>query len=334
MNRGYVYFSKTLFVFSLLSCSFVSSSSALSGADARTTHVARKIVDAWMEERRVDSKKLHGKYIDAYERTVRSVANALSSLEYDMRDYGVQKVTSTPVYSHRCEKCLKSFTNNDRVGALSCGHLVHPNCADYLVYCPVCFSHDVHLAKIYNSKYQVPGCTETHGYSPSKPTTSYSSTSQAKYSPNCSSCGREFFGEERVGVLSCCGLVGHPECLRSLLEKTRKECPFCEKKNVFVSKIYDSKEKVPGYYSSPSAPSAPSSYSYSYQKESSTPPAPSSYSSSSSASAVGQTCSICFEEVQSGESSRVLSCGHGFHSDCINPWLERNRTCPNCRANV
>jgi hypothetical protein len=27
----------------------------------------------------------------------------------------------------------------------------------------------------------------------------------------------------------------------------------------------------------------------------------------------------------------VLDCGHAFHSACVEGWLHRNITCPNCR---
>ena len=39
-------------------------------------------------------------------------------------------------------------------------------------------------------------------------------------------------------------------------------------------------------------------------------------------------CSVCLDE--SGL-SKTLSCGHSFHEDCIDKWLEDNNTCPNCR---
>lgn len=38
-------------------------------------------------------------------------------------------------------------------------------------------------------------------------------------------------------------------------------------------------------------------------------------------------CTICHEEVR----VQTLQCGHTFHDGCIEPWLARRRTCPNCR---
>lgn len=47
-------------------------------------------------------------------------------------------------------------------------------------------------------------------------------------------------------------------------------------------------------------------------------------------------CSICIEEFEDGETIRVLpKCKHGFHFDCIKPWLtERQSCCPLCKTNV
>lgn len=42
-------------------------------------------------------------------------------------------------------------------------------------------------------------------------------------------------------------------------------------------------------------------------------------------------CSICLEESKVGERMRTLVCGHGFHTACIDNWLWRQSTCPNCK---
>jgi hypothetical protein len=39
-------------------------------------------------------------------------------------------------------------------------------------------------------------------------------------------------------------------------------------------------------------------------------------------------CSICLESLLD---SKQLSCGHSFHEPCIDPWLQTNGSCPNCR---
>eukprot|EP01084_Bolivina_argentea_P037088 68545_1 len=45
-------------------------------------------------------------------------------------------------------------------------------------------------------------------------------------------------------------------------------------------------------------------------------------------------CSICLEPLQNNQQKRYLPCTHGFHSDCIDPWLGTHRTCPVCRFDL
>ncbi|KAJ6443791.1 RING finger domain protein [Purpureocillium lavendulum] len=41
------------------------------------------------------------------------------------------------------------------------------------------------------------------------------------------------------------------------------------------------------------------------------------------------TCSICTESFVQDSRVRLLCCGHGFHPECVDPWLlERSATCP------
>ncbi|XP_009334906.1 E3 ubiquitin-protein ligase CIP8 [Pyrus x bretschneideri] len=42
-------------------------------------------------------------------------------------------------------------------------------------------------------------------------------------------------------------------------------------------------------------------------------------------------CAICKDMVNVGEISKKLPCGHGYHGDCIVPWLSSRNTCPVCR---
>ncbi|XP_057953134.1 E3 ubiquitin-protein ligase SDIR1-like [Malania oleifera] len=46
------------------------------------------------------------------------------------------------------------------------------------------------------------------------------------------------------------------------------------------------------------------------------------------------TCSICLEQVNRGELVRSLPCLHQFHSNCIDPWLRQQGTCPVCKLRV
>lgn len=47
------------------------------------------------------------------------------------------------------------------------------------------------------------------------------------------------------------------------------------------------------------------------------------------------TCTICHEDILVIEEHiKTKPCGHLFHSACINKWLCRETTCPNCRETV
>lgn len=43
-------------------------------------------------------------------------------------------------------------------------------------------------------------------------------------------------------------------------------------------------------------------------------------------------CAVCFELMDAANPLRRLSCGHGFHHSCISQWLQRNASCPLCKA--
>ncbi|XP_055688442.1 E3 ubiquitin-protein ligase TRAIP-like isoform X2 [Lutzomyia longipalpis] len=42
-------------------------------------------------------------------------------------------------------------------------------------------------------------------------------------------------------------------------------------------------------------------------------------------------CSICTESLRPNVDFSANSCGHSFHSQCIQQWIQRNPTCPQCR---
>ncbi|KAL0311018.1 UNVERIFIED_CONTAM: RING-H2 finger protein ATL54 [Sesamum angustifolium] len=47
------------------------------------------------------------------------------------------------------------------------------------------------------------------------------------------------------------------------------------------------------------------------------------------------TCAICLQDLEDGESARLLpSCEHFFHLQCIDQWLTRQGNCPICRKDV
>lgn len=42
-------------------------------------------------------------------------------------------------------------------------------------------------------------------------------------------------------------------------------------------------------------------------------------------------CAICMEDFEDQEEIKFLLCTHRFHSQCIDPWLEKHTTCPVCK---
>ena len=43
-------------------------------------------------------------------------------------------------------------------------------------------------------------------------------------------------------------------------------------------------------------------------------------------------CVICLSNLNSG--CKLLSCGHSFHKECINRWLNLKTSCPVCRKQI
>ncbi|TKY66536.1 putative RING-H2 finger protein ATL19 [Spatholobus suberectus] len=53
------------------------------------------------------------------------------------------------------------------------------------------------------------------------------------------------------------------------------------------------------------------------------------------ASLCDNECAICLEDFKKGEECLIFSvCGHTFHCDCINYWLQEKPSCPICRHYV
>ncbi|CAN6274581.1 unnamed protein product [Urochloa humidicola] len=49
----------------------------------------------------------------------------------------------------------------------------------------------------------------------------------------------------------------------------------------------------------------------------------------------GGECAVCLDAFQAGDRCRALpGCEHGFHAQCVDPWLRKSRVCPVCRAVV
>jgi len=47
-----------------------------------------------------------------------------------------------------------------------------------------------------------------------------------------------------------------------------------------------------------------------------------------------ETCSLCIKEFKEKQELRKVPCGHRFHKKCIDDWLKKLRTCPNCKVEL
>jgi len=46
------------------------------------------------------------------------------------------------------------------------------------------------------------------------------------------------------------------------------------------------------------------------------------------------TCSICLDDLAAGGAVKTRACGHAFHRQCLQGWLNVNRSCPVCRFDL
>ncbi|KAM7484842.1 hypothetical protein LguiA_000851 [Lonicera macranthoides] len=58
------------------------------------------------------------------------------------------------------------------------------------------------------------------------------------------------------------------------------------------------------------------------------------YKTQSSQGGSSDTCVICRFDYEDDDTLTVLSCKHSYHSECINNWLQINKVCPICSAEV
>lgn len=60
----------------------------------------------------------------------------------------------------------------------------------------------------------------------------------------------------------------------------------------------------------------------------------SNYKSQGSQEGISDSCVICRLDYEDDDTLIVLSCKHSYHSECINNWLQINKVCPVCSAEV
>jgi hypothetical protein len=51
----------------------------------------------------------------------------------------------------------------------------------------------------------------------------------------------------------------------------------------------------------------------------------------------GEECPICLEifgELDEDLLLCTLKCGHSYHKRCVNDWLSKDNSCPNCRIQI
>lgn len=46
------------------------------------------------------------------------------------------------------------------------------------------------------------------------------------------------------------------------------------------------------------------------------------------------TCAVCLCDFEAGNQLRTLPCSHKFHADCVDQWLQINKTCPICKHEI
>lgn len=50
--------------------------------------------------------------------------------------------------------------------------------------------------------------------------------------------------------------------------------------------------------------------------------------------ACSEACTVCQDVMEQGAVTLTMPCGHGFHKDCLMPWLQEHNTCPVCRCEI
>jgi hypothetical protein len=313
----------------------------LMNASRLDRHVERRVsdaIDTILRRENISAYRVKQNLSNAYKRTVREATQVIAELlqlatnlvfkedltkeikkiikqKFRQNHLSTTRIPSklTKEYNRKCKRVLKNM--QDKMWFNGTNHVTKEdivNAVDFEIdYYFIQQIKDEHNSSAYTLFDSI---SDTwNNFISNISTNSSSSSSNTKleeihYEHKCSLCSTEYQTDERVGVLSC-GHCFHSSCIKEWLRHT-KACPRCKKQNVYLAKIYDSKEKVPGYKPKPT----PTMTIY-YEPK----------------------CPICIEDYQTDERIAVLSCGHCFHSTCIKDWFKslvdqkKTKTCPMCR---
>jgi len=165
------------------------------------------------------------------------ICNALSNKKDEAKPTEKEKVENKPAtskpektyYSENCVVCQDDFQSGERVGVLSCGHTFHPECIkSWLAQsktCPLCRAQHAYLAKIYDTKEDVPGYKKPAQQTQVKP----SGQSFAQEDSECSIC-LDNIQPINLKTLKC-GHKYHTACIEQWF-KSSKSCPLCRSTDV------------------------------------------------------------------------------------------------------
>ena len=49
---------------------------------------------------------------------------------------------------------------------------------------------------------------------------------------------------------------------------------------------------------------------------------------------IDNKCVVCQYDFKNGDNVTKLTCGHVFHTDCVDTWLSKNKVCPMCHKEI
>jgi Ring finger domain len=143
----------------------------------------------------------------------------------------------------------------------------------------------------------------------------------------CVVCWQAFTERDQRQHLPCLHTF-HEKCIEKyILERAHPSCPSCRSAirfpvylgdgNVITAESHAAAWALAATVSAATAPAAAAA-----AAAAAAPPAP---------AAVSESCAVCLETVDSADTTFLVRCMHGFHRECIQPWVLTNHRCPVCR---